>query len=185
MLKRSRKVNNIDKVSQNQTLERDEVMANISDIIEKYLKELFNSTRQEQVEIQRNELAEQFGCVPSQINYVLTTRFTLERGFVVQSRRGGGGYVRIIRIPIDNKTDLVTYLTEMIGDSISQKAAEGITLRLFEEGIITRRELALMLAAIDSNVLNIEIPVRDKLRASILKSMIISIMQYKDDKKGD
>lgn len=160
-------------------------MANISDIIEKYLRELFNSTSQKQVEIQRNELAEQFGCVPSQINYVLTTRFTLERGFVVQSRRGGGGYVRIIRIPIDNKTDLVTNLTEMIGDSINQKAAEGITLRLFEEGIITRREAALVFAAIDSNILNIAAPVRDKLRASILKSMIIAIMQYKDDKKGD
>lgn len=160
-------------------------MPNISDIIERYLKELFAANRREQVEIQRNELAEQFGCVPSQINYVLTTRFTLERGFVVQSRRGGGGFVRIIKLPIDNKTDIVTSLSDMIGNEISQKAAEGITLRLFEEDIITRREAAIIIAAVDSNILNTVMQVRDKLRAMILKSMIIALLQYKDDKKGD
>ncbi len=158
-------------------------MSNISDIIEKHLKALFNA--REQVEIQRNELAEQFGCVPSQINYVLTTRFSVERGFVVQSRRGGGGYVRIIKIPMDRKTDLVIHLTEMIGSSISQKAAEGITLRMLEEGIITRREAAMIIATIDNNVLNAAMNIKDQLRAMMLKSMIYTLLNFREEKKGE
>ncbi|MFZ5645659.1 MAG: CtsR family transcriptional regulator [Bacillota bacterium] len=153
-------------------------MSNISDLIEKYLKELLQNSKLGQVDIQRNELAEKFDCVPSQINYVLTTRFTVERGFVVESRRGGGGFVRIIKLPIDVKVDTVSFLCDLIGRDVSQQAAGGVIRRLQEEGLLTEREAAIMRAAVGRDVLRIALPARDQLRALILKSMIISILQY-------
>lgn len=72
-------------------------MRNISDIIEQYLKQVIDLSNNNVIEIKRNEIADRFECVPSQINYVINTRFTLERGFVVESKRGGGGYIRIIK----------------------------------------------------------------------------------------
>jgi transcriptional regulator CtsR len=160
-------------------------MSNISDVIEQYLKALFEVESQEQVEIQRNELAVYFGCVPSQINYVLTTRFTLERGFLIQSRRGGGGYVRIKKIPIGRRSDLIAYLTEIIGTNISNKAAEGIVRRLLEEGLISKRESAMIVATLGSNILNMAMEARDELRAMILKSMIVTLLHFKEEKSGD
>lgn len=158
-------------------------MSNISDMIEKYLKDLIAKSRQGQVEIQRNLLAEKFDCVPSQINYVLSTRFTVEHGFIVESRRGGGGYVRIVKLTMDNRVDTVCYLCDLIGDSISQYGLEGIINRMLEEGLITGREAAMMRAALRRDTLRLALPARDQLRALILKSMIISLLQY--DEKGE
>lgn len=152
-------------------------MSNISDLIEKYLKDLLEQSKQDQIEIQRNELAGKFDCVPSQINYVLTTRFNLERGFMVESRRGGGGYVRIVRLPLDKKTDLVTEINQLIGNQISQRMAEGIILRLVEEKLINTREGRLMLAATSREVLRVGLPARDQLRALIMKAMINTILR--------
>lgn len=159
-------------------------MSNISDLIEKYLKELFGSGSQGQVEIQRNELAEKFNCVPSQINYVLTTRFTVEHGFIVESRRGGGGFVRIIKLPMDEKVDAVSYLCDLIGRDVSQQGAEGIVRRMLEEGLVTERESGIMKSALSRDVLRIALPARDQLRALILKAMIISILHHIGN-KGD
>lgn len=153
-------------------------MTNISDLIEKYLKELLRSTGSGQVEIQRNELAEKFNCVPSQINYVLTTRFTVEHGFVVESRRGGGGFVRIIKLPVDERVDIMSYFIEMVGRDISQQGAEGIIRRMREEGLLNERELAIMLSALSRDVLRIALPARDQLRALILKNMLIAVLQH-------
>ncbi|MFZ5646373.1 MAG: CtsR family transcriptional regulator [Bacillota bacterium] len=152
-------------------------MSNISDLIEKYLKELLSRSGGGQVEIQRNELAEKFNCVPSQINYVLTTRFTVEHGFVVESRRGGGGFVRIIKLPMDEKVDMMSYFIDMIGRDISQHGAEGIIRRMQEEGLLTRRESAIMKSALSRDVLRIALPARDQLRALILRNMLIAILQ--------
>lgn len=107
-------------------------MRNISDIIEKYLKSILHESPEGTIEIQRNELADQFSCVPSQINYVISTRFTLEKGYLVESKRGGGGYVRIRRIQLPGPTSLHTHLHETIGDEIGQSAAEGLIYRLEE-----------------------------------------------------
>lgn len=104
-------------------------MSNISNIIEHYLKELLE-TGHGQIEIQRNELALQFSCVPSQINYVLNTRFSVERGYLIESRRGGGGFVRIVKLSLDSKLSLINQLLQLIGNEISQQAAEGILSRL-------------------------------------------------------
>lgn len=152
-------------------------MSNISDLIEKYLKGLIEGSKQGQVEIQRNELAVRFSCVPSQINYVLATRFTVEHGFVVESKRGGGGFVRIVRVPMDEKIDVVCQMCDLIGNNISQQGAEGITRRLLEEDLISGREAAIMRAAMSRDVLRIALPARDQLRALILKAMIISTLQ--------
>ncbi|MFZ5634567.1 MAG: CtsR family transcriptional regulator [Bacillota bacterium] len=155
-------------------------MSNISDLIEKYLKELIDKSKQGQVEIQRNVLAEKFNCVPSQINYVLSTRFTVEHGFVVESRRGGGGYVRIVKLAMDDRVDTVSYLCDLIGGNISQYGMEGIIRRMLEEDFITRREAAMMKAALSRDVLRIALPARDQLRALILKAMIISLLQLNE-----
>lgn len=150
-------------------------MNNISDLIESYLKQLL--AENEFVEVQRSDLAMRFSCVPSQINYVLTTRFSASHGYVVESRRGSGGYIRIVKVPLDQKADLILNLCDIIGDSISQADADGVIGRLLEGKFISLREARLMSAAVDGNILRLSMPVRDRLRALLLKSMIRSILR--------
>ncbi|OPX89597.1 CtsR family transcriptional regulator [Pelotomaculum sp. PtaB.Bin117] len=152
-------------------------MNNISDIIERYLKKLLAESIQDFIEIQRSELANRFNCVPSQINYVLTTRFSTGRGYIVESRRGGGGFIRIVKLPLDQRVDLVLDISNLIGDSISQNDAAGLIRRLLEEGLITQREARLMRAAVDGNILRINLPVRDRLRALLLKAMVTAVLR--------
>ncbi|MBO8165233.1 MAG: CtsR family transcriptional regulator [Brevibacillus sp.] len=152
-------------------------MRNISDIIEQHLKRIMQESPNGAVEIQRSELAEMFQCVPSQINYVINTRFTIEKGYIVESKRGGGGYIRIRKAQISNKSRLQELLTEeLIRNSITQAAAYAIIDRLLEEGVVNQREAALMKTATSRTVLALETPLRDRLRASILKHMIASIL---------
>ena len=98
-------------------------MARMSDIIEEFIKQLINET-DGVIEIQRNELANYFKCVPSQINYVIDTRFTTERGYYVESRRGGGGYIKIKRVNVDRPGNYLMHIVSSMGDSISQQSAE-------------------------------------------------------------
>ena len=85
-------------------------MRNISDIIEGYLKAIIEEEQCGTIEIKRNEVAEKFQCVPSQINYVINTRFTAERGYAVESKRGGGGYIRIFRVQANSRKDLIEHI---------------------------------------------------------------------------
>jgi transcriptional regulator CtsR len=98
-------------------------VARMSDIIEAFLKQMINDT-DGTIEIQRNELANHFNCVPSQINYVIDTRFTTERGYYVESRRGGGGHIRIRRVNINRPGNYLMHIVSSMGDSISQQSAE-------------------------------------------------------------
>ena len=98
-------------------------MASLSDIIETFIKQMISDTNGA-IEIQRNELANQFNCVPSQINYVISTRFTTDRGYYVESRRGGGGHVRIKRINITRPGNYLMHIVSSMGTSISQQSAE-------------------------------------------------------------
>lgn len=150
---------------------------NISDLIERYLKKLLADSIQDYIEIQRNELANQFNCVPSQINYVLTTRFSTGRGYIVESRRGGGGFIRIVKLPLDHRGDIILNISNLIGDKISQNDAIGLIRRMFEEELISRREARLMHAAISTNAMHLNMPARDQLRAMILKAMVIAILR--------
>lgn len=153
-------------------------MRNISDIIEQYLKQVIDLSNNNVIEIKRNEIANRFECVPSQINYVINTRFTLERGFVVESKRGGGGYIRIIKVKLHDDIDIIDQMLHMIDHSVAQGNAESMIIRLIEEGIITNREAKLMLSVLDRSVLSMDIPSRDELRARILCAMLRTL-KYK------
>ncbi|MBS4179704.1 CtsR family transcriptional regulator [Lederbergia citrea] len=150
-------------------------MRNISDVIENYLKKVLELSEGEIVEIKRSEVADKFQCVPSQINYVINTRFTIERGYMVESKRGGGGYIRITKVRIHDKAHLIDQLKVLIGRSISQTSAQDVIFRLVEEGVVLEREAKLMLSVIDRSVIYIDLPVRDELRARLLKAMIQAI----------
>ncbi|MBY6087993.1 CtsR family transcriptional regulator [Priestia flexa] len=150
-------------------------MPNISDIIEQYLKEVLELSDREIVEIKRSEIADQFQCVPSQINYVINTRFTIERGYVVESKRGGGGFIRISKVRTHNASHLFQQVIDLIESQISQSYAESIIFRLVGEKVITEREAKIMLSVIHRSVIDLELPYRDELRAKLLKAMLNSL----------
>jgi len=148
---------------------------NISDIIEQYLKNVLDMSDRAIVEIKRSEVADKFECVPSQINYVINTRFTLERGYLVESKRGGGGYIRIKRIRLHQKSDVITGIIQHLENGATQSMAEDIVFRLLEEDIITKREAKMILSAIDRSTLLLGLPLRDEVRARILIAMLFTI----------
>ncbi|GIN92760.1 hypothetical protein J6TS1_47370 [Siminovitchia terrae] len=150
-------------------------MRNISDIIENYLKQVLELSESEIVEIKRSEVADKFQCVPSQINYVINTRFTMERGYMVESKRGGGGYIRISKVRLHTQAHLLDQLKVLIGQKISQNRAEDVVVRLLEEGIISEREAKIILNMIDRSVLYIDLPERDELRARMLMAILRTI----------
>jgi len=152
-------------------------LRNISDIIEHHLKNIITESPNGAIEIQRSELADLFQCVPSQINYVINTRFTVQKGYMVESKRGGGGYIRIRKVQIVSKARLQELLTEeLIGESITQNVGNAIVERLLEEGLVNIREATLMKIATSRSVLTVETELRDRLRANILKQMIAAIL---------
>ncbi|GAC91870.1 CtsR family transcriptional regulator [Anoxybacillus sp. LAT_35] len=150
-------------------------MRNISDVIEQYLKQVLNMSGKDIVEIKRSEIADKFQCVPSQINYVINTRFTLERGYIVESKRGGGGYIRIMKVKTQNTSQLIDHLLSLVQERISQTNGEHIIQRLLDEKVISKREANMMLSIIDRTVLSLDLPHRDELRARILKAMLTSL----------
>jgi transcriptional regulator of stress and heat shock response len=147
---------------------------NISDYIESYLKKILQQSQTGVVEVQRSELAELFQCVPSQINYVISTRFSIDHGYVVESKRGGGGYIRIRRIELDKHEPLMRII-QSLGNALNQREAEGIVERLLTERIIGDREAALLRAAMSRETLSIDLPYRDELRARLLTQMLIAL----------
>ncbi|WP_017729630.1 CtsR family transcriptional regulator [Halalkalibacterium ligniniphilum] len=154
-------------------------MRNVSDLIEQYLKGIFTKTNSELIEIKRSELAQMFQCVPSQINYVISTRFTVEKGYIVESKRGGGGYIRIIKVKPHDNLDLFDQLNNLIGNRISQSAAENLIARLYEESMISRRETKLMLSVMERTHFQTNARHRDEIRANLLKAML-ETLKYKE-----
>jgi transcriptional regulator CtsR len=151
-------------------------MRNVSDIIEQYLKNILQQSPGGVVELQRSELADRFQCVPSQINYVISTRFTLEKGYLVESKRGGGGYIRIQRVELPSKEAIHVHIFSTVGLQIDQASAEGIVYQLEEGCLITAREANLLKAAISRDVLNLKLPLRDEVRARLLKAMLTTLL---------
>lgn len=152
------------------------MMRNISDIIEQYLKQTLHQSPEQVIEIQRNDLADQFQCVPSQINYVISTRFTLEKGYLVESKRGGGGYIRIQKVNLPTHVEILNHINATVGDLIDQSAAEGLVYQMEEAHLISRREALLLKAAICRDVLVLRLPLRDEIRAKLLKAMLIALL---------
>jgi len=130
------------------------------------------------VEIKRSEIADKFECVPSQINYVINTRFTIEKGYMVESKRGGGGFIRIMKVQTHDNAHLIDQLLSLIQNRIPQSSAEDLIFRLVEEEVINNREAKIMLSVIDRSILYLDLPYRDELRARILKAMLTTL-KYK------
>jgi transcriptional regulator of stress and heat shock response len=153
-------------------------MSGLSNIIERFIKEMLNETQNGIIEIQRNELAGRFECAPSQINYVLTTRFTPYRGYYIESRRGGGGYIKIIKVGIDEYKDINNIIMDTIGDSITKNKAYNIINGLIEEGILEKREGNIIKAAIgDRSLYSVDPSARNKIRADILKDILLILAE--------
>lgn len=142
----------------------------LSDRIEAFITELLKDDTDEWLELGRNELASVFGCVPSQINYVIATRFSPEHGYIVESRRGGGGYIRIKQLL---SSDTVTDTIKLIGSSVDEKTARAYLSSLVRQGAITTETAQLILCGISDSVLTLDEPLRSEIRANILKSMLL------------
>jgi len=146
--------------------------------IEEYLKAMLEA--QDFVELQRSQLAEIFHCVPSQINYVLSTRFTPTQGYLVESKRGGGGYLKIVKLSWGNlSASQLEGFPAKKEESISQGEAEGILARLHAERIISDREYLLIRAMLDRQALGLEMGRReqDRIRARLLLTAINTLFR--------
>ena len=152
----------------------------LSNNIEQFILSLM-SRDDSHVDLQRNELAQYFNCAPSQINYVLATRFTVRRGYVIESRRGGGGYIRIFKIPVA-MASLSDYV-EAIGDSIDEDKARSFCEYLYGESLITKRESALIAAAVSNKALA-PFPAKDSLRAGIFRTILTQLLIDNEGRNG-
>lgn len=150
-------------------------MANISDIIEQYLLSCIGGD--DVLCISRNGLANYFNCSPSQINYVISTRFTLDRGYMVESKRGGGGYLILMKMPKGEENYIQTLLQGEIGESITYLRAANILKKLFADEVITEREMDVILSMMNDKTLFFSDDVKSKLRANMLKSALTKILQ--------
>lgn len=151
-------------------------MARLSDLIEDFIKQMLADSDEDILEIQRNELANSFKCAPSQINYVLTTRFTVDKGYYVESRRGGGGCIKIKRANIDKNDYIRKSIWDNIGDKISQQDARDYIELFLERSFITEREAKLMDVVTSDKTLGLDSKTRDSLRSNLLKTMLIALI---------
>ena len=144
----------------------------ISDHVANYILQMLNEA-DGIAEIQRNELANVLGCVPSQINYVITSRFTPEQGYIVESRRGGGGYIRIIRRRM-TKSDMIMHVVNAVGPSLDAATARAMLRNLLESNIMSESDASLIAAALSEQSLSAAPrEYRDQLRASLFKNMLL------------
>lgn len=151
-------------------------MPRLSDIIETFIKNMLQQSNEMELEIKRNELANYFSCAPSQINYVLTTRFTTEKGYYIESKRGGGGCIKIKKIHMDKVESLAEVINEKIGNNITYNAAINIVKALKDDNIITLRESNIIKICLNDRTLTSCIENKNKLRADILKSILLSLL---------
>lgn len=149
----------------------------LSNLIEKFIIDLIKNSQNGIIEIQRNEMAEYFECSPSQINYVLSTRFTPYKGYYIESRRGGGGYIKIIKVDIEEYEDINEILLNTIGDSITKSKAYHLVEGFLEEGLITKREEEIIRVALSDRALSEGVKDRNRLRASILKDILLILLK--------
>ncbi len=147
----------------------------MSDLVAQYIKDVLE--RQDgEAEIKRNELATTLGCVPSQINYVITSRFTPEQGYIVESRRGGGGYIRITRIKT-TRSGAIMHIVNSIGSSLDKATAEVMIDNMLDTGVIDSRTARLIAAAAGERVYqSVPQQYRDSLRAAVFKNMLLTLL---------
>ena len=145
----------------------------ISDLIAGFLQDCLDETGDGVLEVQRGELAQRFNCVPSQINYVMSTSFSPERGYIVESRRGGNGYIRITRVQVDRET-LLMHVINSLGDQVDLPSARAILGNLAEAGALAEDLARTLLAAVGDKALGaVPRDLRDRVRADVLKNVLI------------
>ncbi|HFU4463829.1 TPA: CtsR family transcriptional regulator [Streptococcus suis] len=150
-------------------------MKNTSDYIEEHIKAILDQVNV--AELRRSELASRFEVVPSQINYVIKTRFTASRGYIVESKRGGGGYIRIGRITFSDKHELVHDLLNNMGEQLSATVYADILQLLFDEGLMTEREGNLFLSTGTDEILGKD--------ASVIRARMMRQILRRLDRKED
>ncbi len=150
-------------------------MARISDTIENFIKEMLNEERERRILIQRNELADKFSCAPSQINYVLTTRFTYEKGYIIESKRGGGGYIVIKKIAYEDKEERLNLINSSIGDGITYGNALSILEHLKDTKVISNKEFEIIKITFNDRTLA-SVEDKNKLRADMLKGILAVVL---------
>lgn len=146
---------------------------NMSDLIESYLKNVLLSN--ETVEIRRSEIADQFNCVPSQINYVINTRFTIQQGYVVESKRGGGGYIRIMKVNLVDEMDLLNTIGDLIPKQLSSRDGNHILQNLYENDLISKREAQMMALMLEKDTFPSDVKNADEIRSNMMNKLIDSL----------
>ena len=146
--------------------------------IEQFLLEMLASEDIEFIEIGRNELAQKFNCAPSQINYVLTTRFTPYKGYYVESRRGGGGYIKIIKLELSENELINNILNEVIKDTITLDKVKHVVRSLVDDEVLSESEAFIIFHSLDDNALaHVDMKDRNKLRADIFKNILLALLR--------
>ena len=146
----------------------------MSDLVAQYIMQMLDE-QNGSAEIQRNELAGNLGCVPSQINYVITSRFTPEQGYIVESRRGGGGYIRISRVKMDRGMAMM-HIINSVGSSLDKATAEVMLNNMLQRNMIEMQSAKLIAATLSDRTLSqVEQDKRDTVRADLFKNMLLTI----------
>ena len=146
----------------------------MSDLVAQYITQMLDE-QNGSAEIQRNELAGNLGCVPSQINYVITSRFTPEQGYIVESRRGGGGYIRISRVKVDRGTAIM-HIINSVGSSLDKATAEIMLNNMLQRNMLQLQSAKIIAAALSDRTLSqVEQDKRDTVRADLFKNMLLTI----------
>lgn len=143
---------------------------NMSDLIENYLKNVLH--KNETVEIRRSEIADQFNCVPSQINYVINTRFTIQQGYVVESKRGGGGYIRIMKVNLVDEMDILNELGNLIPEELSAREGNHLLQNLYENKLISKREAQMMSLMMEKDTFPSDVKNAAEIRSNMMKKLI-------------
>lgn len=156
-------------------------MANLADYIEQHLRRLLDLAESGSIEIQRRDLADQFNCVPSQINYVISTRFTADRGYVVESRRGEGGYIRIFRINLDSTNKPLAFVNRVVGDALTDQEMSDILFRLTDAGVVDGQEALLIKAIVRLQCDDLREKSASLIRARILKAVLVTLLSVRSE----
>jgi len=152
-------------------------MGVLANEIEKYIKQMLAASTNGMVELQRSDLADIFTCVPSQINYVLDTRFANQMGYHVESRRGGGGYIRIVKLYPASDAELLQNINSTMANGLSEQAAFSLIGRLVQEELLTVREGKLLSSMLQNSVLKLPAREAELLRGRLLKNAFINLMR--------
>ncbi|MBO5493719.1 MAG: CtsR family transcriptional regulator [Pyramidobacter sp.] len=162
-------------------------MSSLTEVIESYINELFQQEEQDgsadadRVSLRRKDVAERFGCVPSQINYVLRSRFTPERGYIVESQRGGNGYIRILKISYDMPEERAQHIDRIVGDSITEADARRLLCSLQARGMINARERLLIeislrhISELSDTTFDVSPYKKSTIQADLLKRMLCGL----------